>query len=84
MELNSLKQNFHCIVIFWNTTGRSVFMELVTKTLEIKSVIFQKVTLTLASVKTLRIHLIITNMISEDKNNHFFRIEFLFPTINRY
>lgn len=59
-------------------------MELVTKTLEIKSVIFQKVTLTLASVKTLRIHLIITNMISEDKNNHFFRIEFLFPTINRY
>ena len=59
-------------------------MELVTKSLEIKSVIFQKVTLTLASVKTLRIHLIITNMISEDKNNHFFRIEFLFPTINRY
>ena len=59
-------------------------MELVTKTLEIKSVIFQKVTLTLPSVKTLRIHLIITNMISEDKNNHFFRIEFLFPTINRY
>lgn len=59
-------------------------MELVTKTLEIKSVIFQKVTLTLASVKTLRIHLIITNMISEDKNNHFFRIEFLFPAINRY
>ena len=59
-------------------------MELVTKSLEIKSVIFQKVTLTLASVKTLRIHLIITNMISEDENNHFFRIEFLFPTINRY
>ena len=59
-------------------------MELVTKSLEIKSVIFQKVTLTLASVKTLRIHLIITNMISEDKNNHFFRIEFLFPTINCY
>ena len=36
MELNSLKQNFHCIVVFWNTTSRSVFMELVRKTLENK------------------------------------------------
>ena len=42
MELNSLKQNFHDIVVFWNTASRSVFMELVTKTLENEKFYFAK------------------------------------------
>ena len=84
MELNSLTQNFHGIVALWNAAIHFVFMELVTKTSENENFYLSKSYFNVGFSETLRINLISTNMTSDDKNKHVSRIEFLFPTINRY